>query len=72
LRRIDEWIDRHSLAQRVADQKQGARLDQYRSMAEAKRHTALRRWINEIAKRTQCSQARDRGGALRGSSLPAA
>jgi hypothetical protein len=40
LRRIDEWIDRASLARRVADQKQGASLDQYRSMAEAKRHTA--------------------------------
>lgn len=71
LRRIDQAIDRHSLARRVADQKQGAHLDRYRSSAEATRHTALRRWISEIAKRTQSSQARDRGTAVTGSSLSA-
>lgn len=71
LRRIERRIVHDRLARRIADQKQGARLDRYRSLAEARRHTALRRWIDEITKRPQHSRARDPGGVVQGSPLSA-
>lgn len=56
LRRIENRIARDRILKQVDHRKQGRVLGRYRATAEARRRKALRRWTEEIAKRSQSKQ----------------
>lgn len=57
LRRVDRTIERDRQRQQMAHEKQGRTLARYCASAEARRRTALRRWIEEVTKQNQLGKA---------------